>query len=116
MPVTMGSEWRMQTDSASRGQKRIRRAERHEPSGTSFLYRQADACRSPILSITTAWVLNHFPARAIILVDQLRSFRHVRNDELLSIPVKSFAESIGHVAQEDRFGQRTGVVKVAGGR
>jgi len=25
-----------------------------EPSGTSFLYRQADACRSPILTIMTA--------------------------------------------------------------
>ena len=39
----------------SPGQKCVRRAERREPSGTSFLYRQADACRSPILSIMAAW-------------------------------------------------------------
>ena len=33
-------------------------AERREPSGTSFLYRQADACRSPILSLLTAWSIS----------------------------------------------------------
>ena len=37
-----------------RGRKRVRRAERRERSGTSFLYRQADACRSPIVSLMTA--------------------------------------------------------------
>jgi hypothetical protein len=31
-----------------------------EPSGTSFLYRQADACRSPILSLLTAWSIEAY--------------------------------------------------------
>ena len=30
-----------------------------EPSDTSFLYRQADACRSPNLSLMTAWSICH---------------------------------------------------------
>ena len=33
-------------------------AARREPSAASFLYRQADACRSPILSLMTAWSIN----------------------------------------------------------
>ena len=45
----------------SRGRKRVRRAERREPSGTSFLCRQADACRSPIVSLMTARSITRSP-------------------------------------------------------
>lgn len=40
-----------------RGQKCVRRVERREPPGPSFLSQQADACRSPTLSLMTAWGL-----------------------------------------------------------
>ncbi|GEM_PF-6061633 len=53
-----------------RGRKSVRRAERREPSGTSFLYRQADACRSPIILLRTARSLT---SRTTGIHDQFQS-------------------------------------------
>ena len=45
---------------AGTNHKSVRRAERREPSGTWLLYRQADACRSPIVSLMTAQSITDF--------------------------------------------------------
>ena len=42
-----------------RGWNSVRRAELRKPSGTSFLYRQANACRSPIVSLKAARSISH---------------------------------------------------------
>ena len=67
-----------------RGRKRVRRAERREPSGTSFLYRQADACRSPIVSLMNAdvaWSENGNPERTRVISSGVHGVWYVRTDQ-----------------------------------
>ena len=54
------------------------------------------------------------PTFSVLAAKELFSFWGVRNLQVHGVPVDSFSTTISHVTQQDRFGNRAGVIEVAG--
>lgn len=57
----------------------------------------------------------YFPTRSVLLANVLIRLGAIGCLECRTVPVQLLAGSIGNVAKQNRFGERTGVVKVTGG-
>ena len=60
--------------------------------------------------------LGDFPAFPVFLLNVLISRWAIDSLEVFGIPLQGFTRTIRHIAQQDGFGQRTGVIEIARSR